>query len=607
MLVVRSVAPPERLSDHLAQVILAKAEGNPFFLEELTRAVVEQGELQADVAVPDTIQGVLMARIDRLPDAAKRLLQTASVLGREFSLRLLETLWEGPGAVEPLLGELKRLEFVYEHPGAEEPVYVFKHVLTQEVAYGSLLHERRRALHARIVAAIETLSADRLADQVEQLARHAFWGEVWDKAVAYYWQAGAKAVARSAYREAVAAFEQALEVVQHLPKSHDTQAQVIDLRLALRNALWPLGELERNLVSLQDAYARAETLGDQHRLGWVAAHLLAHFVHVCDLDRALAFGQRALTIAADLGEAGLTVTVQGYLGIVYRSLGDYPQAVECFRKNVACLPGELLQERFGLHTPPAVLSRSFLVLSLAECGAFAEGQAPAEEGVRIAEAANHPFSRVHAYWAVGFRLLRQGDALQAIPVLERGLDIAQEAHIRLAAPWVAATLGAAYTLARRTAEALPLLEQAIAQAVAMRYMVDYALRVVWLGEAYLCAGRLDEASTQAQRALEFARGHQERGHEAYALWLLGEIHARHDPPAVESVETHYRQALTLAEALGMRPLQAHCHLGLSTLYTAQGQPEQARAALSAAMALYRAMDMTYWLPQAAAALRHKSV
>jgi tetratricopeptide (TPR) repeat protein len=353
---------------------------------------------------------------------------------------------------------------------------------------------------------------------------------------------------------------------------------------------------------LQDAYARAETLGDQHRLGWVAAHLLAHFVHVCDLDRALAFGQRALTIAADLGEAGLTVTVQGYLGIVYRSLGDYPQAVECFRKNVACLPGELLQERFGLHTPPAVLSRSFLVLSLAECGAFAEGQAPAEEGVRIAEAANHPFSRVHAYWAVGFRLLRQGDALQAIPVLERGLDIAQEAHIRLAAPWVAATLGVAYTLARRTAEALPLLEQAIAQAVAMRYMVDYALRVVWLGEAYLRAGRLDEASTQAQRALEFSRAHQERGHEAYALRLLGAVATQRHPPEAAQAEAHYQQALALAEALSMRPLQAHCHRGLGTLYAAIGQREPARAELSTAMEMYRAMEMAFWLPQTEAVL-----
>ena len=272
--------------------------------------------------------------------------------------------------------------------------------------------------------------------------------------------------------------------------------------------------------------ALAEALGDQHRLGWVSVYLLAHFVQACEPDRALASGQRALAIAAALGDVGLTVTAQYYLGDVYRSLGDYRRAVECFQKNVACLHGALLQERFGLPGLASVLSRSLLVVSLAECGAFAEGRAPAEEGVQIAEAADHPYSRVLAYWAVGFRALRQGDLPQAIPVLERALDLAQGAHIRLLVPLVAAPLGAAYALAGRTAEALPLLEQAVEQAVAMRFMFDHALRVVWLGEAYLLAGRLDEAGTQAQRALEFSRAHQERGHEAYALRLLGEIAAQ---------------------------------------------------------------------------------
>ena len=263
----------------------------------------------------------------------------------------------------------------------------------------------------------------------------------------------------------------------------------------LRNALWPLGELGRILVSLQDAQALAEALGDQHRLGWVSAYLLAHFV--ADMRTGPApsrLGQRALAIAADLGDVGLTVTAQYYLGIVYRSLGDYRRAVEFYRKNVACLHGALLQERFGLPGLASALSRSLLVSSLAECGAFTEGRAPAEEGVQIAEAADHPYSRVLAYWAVGFRALRQGDLPQAIPVLERALDLAQGAHIRLLVPQVAASLGAAYALAGRIAEALPLLEQAVEQAVAMRFMFDHALRVVWLGEAYLRAGRLDEAA-----------------------------------------------------------------------------------------------------------------
>jgi tetratricopeptide (TPR) repeat protein len=418
--------------------------------------------------------------------------------------------------------------------------------------------------------------------------------------VTYFRQAGEKALLHSAYREAVAAFEQALEAVQQLPENRATLTQAIDLRLALHKAIWPLGELGRVLVSLQEAEVLAETLGDPHRLGWVAAGLSGHFGQICALDQALASGQRALAIAMDLGEMGLTVTARHYLGFAYRSLGNYPQAIECFQKNVACLHGALLQECFGLPGLASVLSRCNLIVSLAECGDFAEGRAPAEEAVRMAEDVDHPYSRVIAYWTVGFQALRQGNLSQALPVLERSLTLAQETHIRLFVPRVASTFGVVCALAGRAADALPLLEQAVEQTVAMRFMAEHALRVVWLGEAYLRAGRLDEADTQAQRALEFARAHRERGYAAEALRLLGEIAVQRQPPEIAQAEAYYRQAL--AEDLGMRLLQAHCHRGFGTLYLTLGQGEQARAALSAAIALYRTMNMTFWLPQAEAAL-----
>jgi tetratricopeptide (TPR) repeat protein len=400
----------------------------------------------------------------------------------------------------------------------------------------------------------------------------------------------------------VAAFEQALGALQHLPDSRDTCEQAIDLRLALRHALGPLGELGRLFDNLQEAQALAETLGDQHRLGWVSAYLLAHFVLAGELDRALVSGQRALAIATALGEVGITVTAQYYLGAVYYMLGNYHQAVEYFQKNVACLHGVLCSERFGLPGLASSLSRSVLVVSLAECGAFAEGRAPAEEGMQIAEAADHPFSRVMTYWGVGLRALCQGDFPQAIAVLTRALDLAQGAYIRLLVPWVAAPLGVAYALAGRTIDALPLLEQAVEQAVAMGFMLHHALRVVWLSEAYLLSGRLDEAGIQAQRALQFSRVHQERGHEAYALRLLGEVAAHRTPPEATQAEAHYQQALAQANALDMRPLAAHIHFDLGTLYSQIGRLEEARTALATAIDMYRAMEMTFWLPEAEAAL-----
>jgi tetratricopeptide (TPR) repeat protein len=505
-------------------------------------------------------------------------------------------------ALQRDLATLVAAELLYQRGPPPRAVYMFKHALVQEAAYESVLRSVRRQTHQRILQVLEVQFPETVATQPALLAHHALRGELWNKALAYFRQTGEQAMARSAYREAVAAFEQALGVVPYLPESHETRAQAIDLRLALRNAFYPLGEFGRILVSLQEAQALAETLGDKHRLGWVSAYLLAQFVVACELDHALVPGHRALTIATALDDTGLTITAQYYLGIGYYSVGDYRRAEECFQKNIACLQGALLREHLGLPGLASVFSRGLLVLSLAECGAFAEGKVPAEEGVQMAEAADHPYSRVLVYWAMGRRALRQGDLSQALPMLAQAFDLAQGSHLQLLFPQAAASLGAAYALAGQIAKALPLLEQAVAQAVAMRYLFEHALRVVWLGEAYLLAGRLDEAYTQAQRALEFSRAHQERGHEACALRLLGEIAAQREPQEAEQAEVHYQQALALAEELGMRPLAAHCHRGLGMLYRQIGRLEEARAALAMAIDMYRAMEMAYWLPQAEAAL-----
>jgi len=205
-------------------------------------------------------------------------------------------------------------------------------------------------------------------------------------------------------------------------------------------------------------------------------------------------------------------------------------------------------------------------------------------------------------YGAGRLSLRQGDLHKAVPVLERGLRLCEIGQISTFFILTAASLGYAYTLSGRVAEALPLLEQVLEEARRSGSMGDHALYVAWLSEAYLLADRQADALALAQRALERARAQQERGHQAYALRLLGEIAAQHHPLDVPHAEAHYRQALALAEELGMRPLQAHCHRGLGTLYAATGQQEQAHSALTTAIALYRAMDMTFWLLQAEVAL-----
>jgi tetratricopeptide (TPR) repeat protein len=243
----------------------------------------------------------------------------------------------------------------------------------------------------------------------------------------------------------------------------------------------------------------------------------------------------------------------------------------------------------------------WLVRSLAEVGAFAEGSTYGDEAIQIAETVAQPWSRIGAYYGVGLLSLRQGDCHKAITVLERGLTLCQATHIPLMFPLVASQLGYAYALSGQVIQALPLLEQAM-EHTAAAIGSEAATQAACLSHAYLLAGRLQDASTLAGRALEFSRAHRERGHQAYALRLLGEIAAQREPPEVEPASASYLQALTLAEELSMRPLQAHCHRSLGTLYATIGRPEQAQAELSTAIELYRAMEMTFWLPEAEAAL-----
>jgi tetratricopeptide (TPR) repeat protein len=214
----------------------------------------------------------------------------------------------------------------------------------------------------------------------------------------------------------------------------------------------------------------------------------------------------------------------------------------------------------------------------------------------------HPASLMFASWGIGLLALRQGELSRAVPPLEQAVSLCQDTDLPVWFPWMAAALGTAYTLDGRVADAVPLLTQATEQSIATEMIAFQAPCDLSLGEAQLLAGRLEEAHALAERALAHAREHQERGNQTYALRPLGDIAAHRTPPDVDAAATHYQQALAMAEELGMRPLVAHCHLGLGRLYGQTGRGAQARAALSAAIDLYCAMDMTFRLPQAEAAL-----
>ena len=400
--------------------------------------------------VPATVQAVLAARIDRLSPDEKRLLQTAAVIGTEVPLALLLAIAELPEeTLHRGLAHLQAAEFLYETRLFPEQEYTFKHALTHEVAYGSLLLERRRTLHAQIVEALERLYPDRLAEQVERLAQHALRGEVWGKAVAYCRQAGSRALGRYALQEAVACFEQALGALRHLPEQRHTVEQAIDLRFDLRNALTWLGEHERMLDYLREAKGLAQALDDRRRLGQVAAFLAFQYTVVGDYHQAVASAQRTLASAEALGDFSLQVQGNFFLGRAYHDLADYRRAADLLRSNVALLEGERLHERFGVRGLLSVTSRDALARCLTELGVFAEAIAMGEEAVQIAETVNHPVMLATACVSAPVPYLRQGDFPKAISLLERGLELCRAGVAPRQFAELAAALGAAYAWARR--------------------------------------------------------------------------------------------------------------------------------------------------------------
>ncbi|MFQ5930150.1 MAG: tetratricopeptide repeat protein, partial [Acidobacteriota bacterium] len=597
--------------DPLKRLLITRTQGNPFFLEESVRTLVETNALAGErgayrltkdlpsIQVPATVQAVLAARIDRLPPEDKRLLQTASVIGEDMPFTLLQAVAEM--SEEELRRGLSRLqadEFLYETSLFPDLEYTFKHALTYQVAHNSLLVERRRALHTRILEAIERLYPDRLAEHVERLAYHAMRGEVWDKAVSYSHQAGLKATERSAHSEAVSYMEQALEALRHLPEARKTWEQAIDIRLDIRSSLQPLGEQRRIFEYLSQGEALAKSLDDPRRLAQILCYMSGYFIQAEDDPvRALKASHEALEIATSIDNFALQVQANHYLGTANWHLGNFDEAMKFLTRNVHCLVGDQVYERFGLAFLASVGSLYTLAVLLAQRGQFAEAVSYGEEAVRIAETSKHPMSVTTAYFGVGYVQLRKGAIDKAISVLERSLELCHtwglQANVRRVAP----NLGYAYAAAGRVAESLSLLEQSTKKLPVHRGLVDS------VGEGYLLTGRMELASRFATQALESSRRHKGRSTEALVLRVLGEIASGRNPPEIEKAEVYYHQSMSIANELGMRPLIAQCHLGLGRLYRRIDNLQQAKRHLTTATTMMRDMQMGLWLEKAEAELK----
>jgi DNA-binding SARP family transcriptional activator/tetratricopeptide (TPR) repeat protein len=586
--------------------------GNPAFLEESVRTLVETKALvgkpgayrltrQVDtIQVSATEQAMLAARIDRLPPDDKRLLQLTSVVGsRNIPFALLEAIADlSEDALRRGLKSLQSAEFLYETGLYPDLEYSFKHAHVHEVTYGGLLRERRRALHGRIVQAIERLHEDHSPGEVERLAQHAVRGELWEQAAYYLRQAGVKAAERSALSDARGWLEQALDVLTRMPETPSTLAQGLEIRLDLRVVLNQIGEVRQALARLREAEALADRLNADRQRGRVSATLTNLHSLLGELDEALASGDRALEIAGTLGDLRLRILGTTYLEQVHYFRGDYQRVVELAKDNLAALPAEWLYENFGASAPPAVRDRCWLVLGLIQLGRFAEAVEHAAEAIRLAEQTQHATTVGLAHRASGMLHLARGEWAAARKLSEHGFTVFKSGNVAIQLPsalaasaWASAQLGEATAAANQ----IQLGEQVIDQFATTGIVAHLAWSYQALGRASLLLGRVDEARRLAARAVDFSPRHP--GFAAHALHLLGDIATHPDKLDAEQGEAHYRESLALAEPRGMRPLVAHCHFGLGVLFRRIAKRGQAREHLTVAREMYREMEMGFWLEQ----------
>lgn len=589
----------------IEQLVLEKAEGVPFFIEELINSLRDQKIIEKrqntyylakdfqKAITPSTIHDVIMARIDSLPEKARGLLQTGSVAGREFSHLLIKRVTaHSKEQLLSYLSVLKDSELLYERGIYPQSNYVFKHALTQEVAYNSLLLKMKTELHKKIGKALEKIYPERLEEFCEILALHFLKGEDWQRAYRYCQEAGLKAYSHTAYEEAQRYFEEGLTAIKKLPREKALIEKEIDLRFNMRSPLVALGRHEDWGEWVRGAEPLAREINDDARLSNALNYLSSlHWIRG-QHKTAIELGQKALNFAQKAKHFSFQIGIMSHLGIYYFNIGDYSKQIEIHQKVRNQLIGEDAFKQHGLASVPGALSRSMIVLGLAELGNFDNIEEIGREAIEIAEQVRNTLTSIFVYNFVAMAYLRQGRFEPAFPLLEKGHELCRYSDVKSMYSYTVGSLGYAYLLAKEPRRAMTVLEEGSKDDnIKASFWPTHLLTV--LADTYLALGDISLASETVGRAMKLSDEREERGFEAWAMLVMAGIKNAADQPA--EAEQLYRHAFQRASALSMRPLVAHCHKGLANSYLGLGAEKEAQSENETARKIYHSLGMTYWL------------
>jgi class 3 adenylate cyclase/tetratricopeptide (TPR) repeat protein len=606
---VRAILEGGETAPELSKLILNRAAGNPLFMEELTHSLLENGSIQktgdqyvlsqksSDHQVPDTIQGIIAARIDRLEENLKRIMQVASVIGREFAFRILQAISDLREDLKSELLNLQGLELIYEKSLFPELEYVFKHALTQEVAYNSLLSNRRKEIHNRIGKAIEEIYTSNLEEFYEVLAYHYSKSGNPTKAYEYLKKSAEKAVRNDAAVEAVRFYREAMEVLCQLPPSEENHREQIELVLFMQIPWRKIGFSEDYLPLLQKAEALAEDLGEVKKRLMIRSVLGTYYIYKGD-DPQLGwtFLESCLDYPEILQDDQVLIPVGVDLCTSCTISGDFQRINQVAPTIIGLIErGRTQAEFYGKAINPYSVVLASWGMGTGFCGDFDQGQKLCEKALSYAREINHLSTLAYGEMYYGVLFLSKGDGPNAVKHLQEAISFAEESQTVFMVGVLWTYLGLADYLMGEFRSGLDLAEKGLGmhKDLGLPFLLSFCH---WsCGVAHIEMGELEEAQTHFELGLQSALQNQERMVQAVLRCYLGLVMAGKDPTHIEAAEDYIRQGITQLEELGIRAFYTLGYMIMGEVYAESGRPEEALEPLKKAEGMFQEMGMDYWL------------
>jgi tetratricopeptide (TPR) repeat protein len=609
---VKAILEEGEVAPELRQLILNRAAGNPLFMEEFTHTLLENGSIERkdekyvlnrkaeDIQVPDTIQGIIAARMDRLEENLKRTMQVASVIGRDFAFRILQTITGMREELKSYLLNLQGLEFIYEKNLFPELEYIFKHALTQEVAYSSLLLKRRKEIHEKIGRAIEELYSERLEEFYEMLAYHYARSENVSKACCYLELAGDKAGGNFSMSESFRFYEQAITLLRDQPQTDRNKQDRLEILRAMAYPMRPLGYPEGSFEFLEEGESLARDLGNQKAQAYFQTHMGVYcLMSGGDPKKGREYIESGLEGAELTEEIDLIVPATYELSTSQMIEGNFSRICQLAPKVIALIEKTHTEhEQFGRPSNIYSQLHGYYGVSLGAMGKFAEGKRLLEKGLSFAREINNLISIAYIEMWYGRFYWFKGDWENEMRHDRSAVDYLEKSQLRILLGPVWAWLGWGYFYSGQTDKALRCAEKGLEMHTDLNlpFMLE-SIHLI-LSEIHLELKNLEKALLHAEQALEFSRTNNEKYFEAEANINLGRVIIATDRKNFEEAREYLLQGMNMLDKLQIKPRHTVGLLYLGKLHADAGQREAAIENLKKAEALFREMGMDYWLTKA---------